>query len=179
MECFEINGACRLHGARWPCTTKTVLQAVSMERGRQFEKYGDNTSHPDGTGPETRWLLPVSGNSAKRIEAQFREDYEDYAEEECDVTWVHLLREELAEAFMETDSRRLDEELVQLAALAVCWVEKIRERREWGVGNAHGATVCMPEWHSPADVMRDTHGWGAGPWVIFYRDPGGTWKEWE
>jgi hypothetical protein len=184
VYCIEEKGKCRVHGADWPCTTNNVLEDVAHERERQFRQYGDNASHEDGTGPETRWCLPVSSNSAEKLEIMFRENYEDYQEETGDVTWVHLVLEEVAEAFKETDSVRLEEELIQLAALAVCWVEKIRERREWGVqvglkGYSGGARVVIDlDWRCPADVMRGTHGFGTGPYVVVYRDPGEDWKEW-
>ena len=41
---------------------------------------------------------------------------------------MHLLREEIAEVFVESDADRLREELIQVAALAVSWVEKIDAR---------------------------------------------------
>ena len=41
---------------------------------------------------------------------------------------MHLVREEVAEAFAESDPARLREELIQVAALAVSWVEKIDAR---------------------------------------------------
>jgi hypothetical protein len=41
---------------------------------------------------------------------------------------MHLLREELAEVFQETAPDRLEAELVQLGALCVSWVEKLRRR---------------------------------------------------
>lgn len=111
--------------------TRHVLQLVAAERRKQDERYGRNLETPDGTGPETRWLLPYTSDSALAVENRLREDYEDF-EEESPVTWVHLLREELAEAFCESDRERLVEEVTQVAALAVKWLEAIlvREDRE-------------------------------------------------
>jgi hypothetical protein len=40
-----------------------------------------------------------------------------------------LVREEVAEVFQETDPVKLREELVQVAALAVSWIEKIDARQ--------------------------------------------------
>jgi hypothetical protein len=107
--------------------TQEVLRSVLEERRRQFDKYGTNADTEDGTGPETRWLGPFTGFSAAGIEAVLRADYLDF-EEEQPVTWVHLVREEVAEAFAESDPERLEAELIQVAALCVSWVEKIRAR---------------------------------------------------
>lgn len=185
MNCTETDqGTCRVHGAIWPCTTKSVLEDVALERERQFTQYGTNHQVLDGTGPETRWLLPVSTDSAVDLEKMFRKDYEEYEEETGCPTWVHLVREEAAEAFQENDSVRLEKELLQVAALAVSWVEKIRERRQWGVqvglkGRSGGATVILdPSWHCYADVMKSAHGFGTGPIHVVYRDPGRDWREW-
>lgn len=108
----------------------SILERVLEERRRQVARYGLNDDLEDGTGPETRWLLPVSGNSATIIERLFRDQYEEYEEETGKPTWVHLLREEAAEAFQEASgSERLEEELVQLAALCVSWLEVLQRRK--------------------------------------------------
>lgn len=114
---------------RWQIATIGVLEDVFAERCRQVDRYGHNVENADGTGPETRWLLPFTGLSAKEIEADFRAEYEDFEEETGAPTWVHLVREELAEAFAESDPDRLQEELIQVAALCTSWVEKIRSRK--------------------------------------------------
>lgn len=108
--------------------TREVLEAVLEERRRQFARYGSNADLEDGTGPLTRWLMPLTNASALEVETMLRVDYEDYEEETGKPTWVHLIREEVAEAFKESDDARLEEELTQVAALAVSWIEKIRER---------------------------------------------------
>lgn len=104
-----------------------VLRDVLLERTAQVRRYGLNDETPDGTGPETRWLLPYTSASATAIEADLRADYEDF-EEEAPVTWVHLLREELAEAFKENDPEVLYEEVLQFTALGVSWLEKLNTR---------------------------------------------------
>lgn len=108
--------------------TQRVLAEVAEERARQRDQYGSNADLEDGTGPETRWLAPFTGASAEQIEARLRVSYEDYEAEAGKPTWVHLVLEEVAEAFQESDPAALRRELLQVAALAVSWVEKIDAR---------------------------------------------------
>lgn len=120
-----VNPAFGATNPPYRCQTEQVLADVGAERARQFERYGDNSDLEWGSGPETRWLLPYTDASAERVEDHLRGDYEDYEEELGAPTFVHLVREEVAEAFKESDPVRLREELIQVAALAVSWVEKI------------------------------------------------------
>ena len=107
------------------CTLK-VLNRVLAERKAQEARYGaTNALLVSGTGPETRWLGPYTGHSAEQIERTLRRDYEGWEDEEGLPTWAHLVREELAEAFKESDPERLAEELIQVAALCVSWVERL------------------------------------------------------
>lgn len=96
------------------------------ERAAQEARYGkENELIVDGTGPATRWLLPYTSDTAFVIQKELRRDYEEFEDETGKPTWVHLVREEVAEAFLETDPDRLAEELVQVAALCVSWVERL------------------------------------------------------
>ena len=113
---------------KWQVKTIAVLEQVFAERIRQVERYGHNHDLDDGTGPDTRWLLPFTSDGADTIERELRADYEHFEEETGDPTWVHLLREELAEAFAEEDPIRLRDELTQVAALCVSWVETLEQR---------------------------------------------------
>lgn len=115
--------------------TRAVLDLVLAERRAQEARYGEaNESLLDGTGPETRWLLPYTKDPAENIQYWIRRDYEEFEDETGAPTWVHLVREEIAEAFQESDPGRLAEELIQVAALCVSWVERL-------VDPAHG---CAP-----------------------------------
>ena len=106
--------------------TEHVLSLVADERLRQEARYGPaNELLRDGSGPETRWLGPYTGDSASAIQRRLRADYEDWEDEVGAPTWVHLIREEIAEAFEEDDPALLAEELVQVAALCVSWVERL------------------------------------------------------
>lgn len=125
---------CERHGGYYSpenlrCQTHDVLDDVRAERTRQFAKYGTNDRLEDGTGPDVPWLGPFTGHSAGFIEDCFRADYELYKmSTNGPPTWLHLVREEMAEAFKEDDPVALREELLQVAALVVSWVEKIDAR---------------------------------------------------
>lgn len=95
-----------------------VMREVIQERVRQDAKWGEQ-NHPDGTGSE------------------FHVDQAENARRTCDLffkkglgTWAHILREEVFEAFAESDPVKLREELVQVAAVAVAWIEAIDRRAE-------------------------------------------------
>ena len=111
--------------------TSNVLMMVFEERVRQEARYGNaNKTTESGTGPGTRWLLPYTFDSAQQIQQQLRYDYEDWEAEGNKVTWAHLVREELAEAFeLEPGDPNLEVELIQVAALCVSWVERLKAQR--------------------------------------------------
>lgn len=109
-----------------PSRCRAILELVFAERERQEARYGATNPHlVDGTGPNTRWLGPYTGHSAAEIQHELRRDYEDWEAEEGLPTWAHLVREEIAEAFQEDDPIKLGEELIQVAALCVSWVERL------------------------------------------------------
>ncbi|MCM2390174.1 hypothetical protein [Streptomyces albipurpureus] len=91
--------------------------AVDTERQRQLAKWGDQR-HPDGTGqyPE----LIVDADVARMACQQAAEG--EY------LTWLHILREEAAEALAETDPAKLRTELVQIAAVCAAWIHDIDTR---------------------------------------------------
>ena len=94
----------------------TALAHIAAERRRQHERWGQQDL-PDGTGqyPET-----IAADLAKMSSQD--------ATEGGYVTWLHVLREEVAEAFAESDPARLRAELVQVAAVAIQWIEAIDRR---------------------------------------------------
>ena len=109
-----------------PARTRAVLELVFAERQSQEARYGEaNLSTQSGTGPDVRWLLPYTTRSAVSIQHDLRDYYEDFEEETGSITWLHLVREEICEAFQESDPVRLAEELIQVAALCVSWVERL------------------------------------------------------
>ena len=125
--CQPVGGRCATHGGAFgfACQTELVLEEVLEERARQFAKYGSNGDIVSGAGSATRWLGPFTYDSATQIEQALRADYEDYEDELGAPTWVHLIREEVAEAFAEGDWQLRRAELLQVAALCVSWVEKM------------------------------------------------------
>lgn len=104
--------------------TERVLRDVAEHRVVQFTRYGSNADLKDGTGPEERWLSPLTSYSSPAIEDILRDEYNKHGVP----TWMHLVREEVAEAFQESDPVRLREELIQVAALCVSWIEKLDAR---------------------------------------------------
>lgn len=99
--------------------TETALADVAAERRAQDTKWGPQ-NHPDGTGIRHLPLAPLM---------------RDYARTLCDGehkagrgTWEMILAEEFWEAAAEEDPAQLRTELIQVAAVAVAWVEAIDRR---------------------------------------------------
>jgi hypothetical protein len=130
---------------RWQIRSIQVLEMVFEERVAQMKKHGDAMAAlPDGTGPDVTWLEPLSNVEATEIQEDFRDDYEDRrADTEGgryeQLTKMHLVREELAEAFeLSGNDPRFVDEILQVAALCVQWVELKLEDRE---GRYRGYTI--------------------------------------
>jgi hypothetical protein len=113
---------------KWQIKTIAVLERVFEERCKQMAKHGEAMRHlPDGTGPGVQWIpgLPLQ---ASEIETLFRREYDekrgDAPEPSERLTRMHLVREELAEAFeKEGDDPEFVDEILQVAALCVQWAE--------------------------------------------------------
>lgn len=105
-------------------TTVAVLGEVLTERGRQDARWGEQ-NHPDGTGP--RVAVGVGLCHADEA-AEWARRACQWAARSDDVTWRRVLDEEHAEAIAEDDPARLRAELLQVAAVAVAWVEAIDRR---------------------------------------------------
>jgi hypothetical protein len=141
---FSEDGriACKVHGSYWSkkCLTREILNDIAAQRAEQFTLHGSNRDIPDGTGPDVQWF-PLYEQAwwptASEIEDLFREDWDwpkdgtpqQKAAAYGEMTWLRLLREEAAEAFATDNEKDLEAELLQVAALATSWIEKIRERR--------------------------------------------------
>lgn len=105
-----------------------VLDMVRVERVRQLSKYGTNADLEPGFGGNVSgypWLSPYTYDDAIEVEAAFREDYEYHETYYGKPTWMHLIREEVAELFAAHDHEDLVAEAIQVAALCVSFVEHI------------------------------------------------------
>lgn len=105
-----------------------VLNRIRDERTRQIDKYGSNDDLLLGFGSSVSaypWLLPFTEESARDVESYFRADYEKYEAEYGKPTWMHLIREEVAELFDTHAYRDAIDEAVQVAALCVSLCEKL------------------------------------------------------
>ena len=93
-----------------------ALAEIAAERARQDAKWGEQ-NHPDGTG------------------LAHDDTYARVARDACEIAASHgkctyrlILNEEVAEAFAESDPAKLRARLVQVAAVAVAWIECIDRR---------------------------------------------------
>lgn len=109
---------------KWQIKTIAVLEKVFEERCRQIAKHGEAMRDlPDGTGPEESWLEPIADVSGEKAQIEFRRDYEKSTARDT-LTRMHLVREELAEAFeLDGDDPEFVAEILQVAALCVQWAE--------------------------------------------------------
>lgn len=116
----------------------SVLAEVLKERNRQDEKWGQQ-NHPDKIKDAydesdlsnekknyafDKWISAFgSCLSEKDVKLAVNSDAENGLS-----SWEGILTEEYAEV-VDADDSELDEELIQLAAVAVAWVEARRRRK--------------------------------------------------
>lgn len=99
-------------------STNRVLTAVADERARQDNKWG----------PQRNILNAISGFEYAIYSARFYQDIEQTRAEGGRSTWIDILLEEVAEAVDEAkggDIAALRKELIQVAAVAVNWIENL------------------------------------------------------
>lgn len=102
-----------------------VLKEVAAERKSQEARWGEQNHH-DGTGPNT--LMFGMRMPEEHTYADMRKRATDITDSRTSmgmVSYGDIFLEEVFEAMAESDQDRLREELVQCAAVAVAWVEKI------------------------------------------------------
>lgn len=111
-----------------------VLEEVSRERVRQDAKWGQQ-NHPNGTGEPG--MEPFGYSDAADLAdwlAKPEPDgtVADFMRHRCEVmfsqgsgTYEAILTEEWGEAVSEPDPAKLRAELIQVAAVAIAWAEKI------------------------------------------------------
>lgn len=96
---------------------KRVLDEIVAERVRQEDKWGES-NHPD-VYPNMSYFMPSADAMREITESRASQGFCSYTD---------VLLEEVAEAIDEAragDKAALREELIQVAAVAVKWVEKI------------------------------------------------------
>lgn len=106
----------------------TTLAEVNRERVAQDARWGEQ-NHADGTG------APWRTDHANKVRRLCQERFAN-----GEGTWLHILQEEVAEAGAESDEAKLRAELIQVAAVAVAWVEAIDRRTA-----ECETTECEPE----------------------------------
>lgn len=102
-----------------PGSLRAALADVAAERVAQDARWGIQEKLPDGTGP--------GGPDGASAAARARREVEE-ASRAGTLTWRHILHEEVLEAFAEDDPARLRAELVQVAAVAVKWIQDLDRR---------------------------------------------------
>ena len=97
---------------------KKTARAINKEIKRQNVKWGEQ-NHPDGTG--------------EKIKVSLCEAYRTICDKEFAAgkgNWMLILREEVYEAFAETDPEKLKTELIQVAAVCQQWIACIERRQK-------------------------------------------------
>ncbi len=120
------------------CVTRSALNDVFAERLRQDEKWGEQ-NHPNGTGPKTTPVADiVRGPANEVVNRHYAFGLAYQAKTATDklakagmLTYRDIFLEEVFEAMAEEDPAKLRAELIQCAAVAVAWVEKIDRDEAW------------------------------------------------
>lgn len=114
--------ALELHGefAYLNFPRRTMLDLVKDEMERNLKRWGEQ-NHADGTCPKAYYR--------KLTDCRY---FNQEAVKDNRLTWKLILEEEVLEAFCETDPQRLQDELIQVAAVALQWAEAIKRRKESG-----------------------------------------------
>lgn len=103
----------------------TAVVLVVGERRRQIELYGLNEDLALGFEDGQPWLAPYVTDPPRVVEAVFREEYEAYKRLAGSPTWMHLIREEVAEMFAAQSPGDAIVEASQVAALCVSLIEHL------------------------------------------------------
>ena len=104
----------------------SILHEVRLERQSQDLKWGTQTH------PSVDLILQEQGRTGQRMCEEYELPSEDRAKQMCDIhsergdlTWAHIAVEEMSEVVAAKDDSQRREELVQLAAIVVAWIESI------------------------------------------------------
>lgn len=104
--------------------TYHVLAEVEMERAAQDRKFGEQNWR-DGTGE--LFFQAEANRCRKACDAAYGAWKMNNAS--TLMSWRHIMLEETFEALAEADEAALRKELIQVAAVAVAWVEAIDRRK--------------------------------------------------
>ena len=109
---------------------KEILEEVFGECKGQLDKWGLQ-NHKDGTGPlrpsPMIWGDLADVNYGEFANAAIKRTERDF--DRGQGSWEHILTEEVFEAYAEEDEDALRAELVQVAAVAVSWINAIDRRK--------------------------------------------------
>lgn len=94
-----------------------IIKELRQERRRQDDQFGEQ-NHPDGTGAPYDL---AAYDAHELVESRMAAD---------NLTWDLILLEEVYEALAETDEVNLRTELVEVAAVAIAWIEAIDRRTQ-------------------------------------------------
>lgn len=108
------------HKAGW---TKDILKEIEKERARQDSKWGEQ-HHPD----QCDYPTPEYKQEYYSLEAESYKMHNDWSAKRGKTTWDDILLEEVYEALSEPDPKKKIEELIQVAAVAVVWIEDLMSR---------------------------------------------------
>lgn len=104
-----------------------VLREVDTERNLQDAAWGEQ-NHANGTGGDE--VDDIDGDLKPwAVQADLAKRMCEYHRGNGRMTYLDVLREEVYEAFAESDEVKLRDELLQVAAVAVLWVEKLDRTR--------------------------------------------------
>jgi hypothetical protein len=133
-----------------------VLNDVFSERIQQDRKFGEQ-NWPNGTGPTKRPLQDIERLSVVPIGRSFAYRIKSNAQVVCEaavksgvITFRDILLEEVFEALAEGDDLALRAELIQVAAVAVNWVQAIDRRDTSAQVSAVAEAIGVLSDHSKA-----------------------------
>lgn len=107
---------------------KNIIEEIQNEVIRQHEKWGQQ-NHPS----LDQILLGRPGScTPQRMCEEYEIPTESRAKQKCDIasnrkgiTWGHIAVEELSEVISAFNSKARREELIQLAAVCISWIDSI------------------------------------------------------
>ncbi len=103
--------------ARFKKSFLKIMHEIAMERSAQDEKWGIQ-NHPNGTSDDVRLICEAQAAKRRCSELAARGHLD----------WKSILSEEVAEAFATGNDNDLRTELLQVAAVAIAWIECVERR---------------------------------------------------